>query len=104
MILCLDGRPCISTGCGTGPSGCARRHEMRRQEVVTDLETIARLRARIASLEAEVAKLREALSDLEKAGTIVSRYGAQTGPHWPKLSGALIKARAALSASDGRGE
>jgi len=41
--------------------------------------------------------LREALEVLEKAATQVSRYGAQTGPQWPALTTALIKARAALS-------
>lgn len=42
--------------------------------------------------------LREALVNLEKAASEVSRYGAQTGPQWSRLSIALLKARSALSA------
>ena len=44
--------------------------------------------------------LREALTNLEKAASEVSRRGAQTGSQWSRLSVALLKARVALSAGE----
>lgn len=47
--------------------------------------------------EAEpAATLRRALGRLEQAATEVSRLGAVTGPQWPKLTDALLRARVAL--------
>ena len=52
--------------------------------------------ARIAELEAEVARLRDALTALDKAASEVARRGAETGPQWAKLTIASLKARAVL--------
>lgn len=40
--------------------------------------------------------LRAALTGLEQASTVTVPIGARTGPHWPKLTSANLKARAAL--------
>ena len=56
----------------------------------------ARLRAELATLRASEARLSEALLGLEKAATEVSRYGAQTGSQWSRLTVANLRARAAL--------
>ena len=50
----------------------------------------------IAQLSADNERLREALVGLEKAGSEVSRLGTVTGGQWPKLTMALLFARAAL--------
>lgn len=50
-------------------------------------------------IETEAQILRRALERLERAAAEVSRYGAQTGPQWSKLSGALISARVAMMTS-----
>lgn len=59
-------------------------------------EANARLIAERDAQAQENARLRAALKALERASAEVSRRGAQTGPQWPKLSFALISARAAL--------
>ncbi len=46
---------------------------------------------------AEVARLREALTTLEKGASYTHKLGAVTGAHWLGLGTALIKARAALA-------
>lgn len=49
------------------------------------------------ALAADNARLVEALGKLEKAATVVSRHGAQTGSWWSDLTTGLIYARAAIS-------
>lgn len=58
---------------------------------------IAKLSAELATLRASEARLREALLGLEKAATEVSRYGAQTGSQWSRLTVANLRALAALT-------
>lgn len=54
------------------------------------------LRAEVATLRASDVRMREAVTDLEKAATEVARYGAQAGPQWSRLTVANLRARAAL--------
>ena len=53
--------------------------------------------ARAQAAEAEAGRLREAFQDLESTASRVAWFGPITGPHWPPLSTALVKARAALT-------
>ncbi len=53
--------------------------------------------ARAQAAEAEAGRLREAFQDLESTASRVAWFGPITGPHWPPLSTALVKARAALA-------
>ena len=39
----------------------------------------------------------KALKDLHKTASVVSRYGARTGPQWVQMSGSLAIARIALT-------
>lgn len=48
----------------------------------------------------KIERLREALAHLERAGTDVSNAGATPGSHFPRLTSALIRARAALKGGD----
>lgn len=50
----------------------------------------------VKMLRESEARMREALTGLEKAATEVSKYGAQTGPQWTRLTVANLRARAAL--------
>jgi len=63
----------------------------------------AETRSVIAGLREELtwnkelsSKLLTALRELERASSRCSQLGAQTGPQWLKLSGAILSARAAL--------
>ncbi len=62
---------------------------------VTD--TLRALVSERDAARAEVARLREALTTLEKGASYTHKLGAVTGAHWLGLGTALIKARAALA-------
>jgi hypothetical protein len=49
---------------------------------------------------ASYVQMREALRGLETAASTVNRMGATTGPHWSSFGAAIIKARAALAATE----
>lgn len=73
------------------------------QEKLDSLERVGRAAGDLLQQQMqEIATLRTALRNLERAATEVARYGAQTGPQWTKLSGALISARLAMEATDGK--
>lgn len=59
--------------------------------------------ARIAELEAENARLRGALTALERGATLVADRGAVSGGQWVGLNITLLKARAALKAGGSNG-
>ena len=62
-----------------------------------DLSMTWNTRTESESLRAEVARLLLALTELDKAASVVSSRGAQTGPQWSKLAIASLRARAALA-------
>lgn len=51
---------------------------------------------RVPALEAENARLREALAELEGQASAIRRIGAKPGPQWVTFAGAILGARAAL--------
>jgi uncharacterized protein YoxC len=71
---------------------------MHRNDLLAELaRNVEGRQERIDALEAEVARLRLALTELDKAASVVSSRGAQTGPQWSKLAIASLRARVALA-------
>jgi len=52
------------------------------------------------TMEAEVERLLDVLGQLEKQASETSRRGAVIGPHWTRLTTAILYARAALKGAD----
>ncbi len=58
----------------------------------------------LADLRAKLAVAVEALTLLQNASGETARMGAVTGPHWTRLTIALLKSRAALAQINTQGE
>lgn len=83
--------------CDTEEANAAYIVASQPRVVIFLCEEIKRLRASSVSPAVDGGVLSEALAALEKAATEVAKNGARVGPQWPRLSLALIQARAALA-------
>jgi uncharacterized coiled-coil protein SlyX len=80
-------RLCLDSVFGQSVQDILTNWRLERQEAA----------ARIEELEAKLAKAVEALGLLDKAAGETARMGAATGPHWTRLTIALLKSRTTLA-------